>query len=110
MIWNYRVHGVVREKESGAPIARLLIRGFDKDLIWDDDLGHAISDEEGRFEFSFTDEQFRQAFDNHPDIYLRVFDAAGKREILNTKDRIRNNASDDEYFELEIPKARLVAS
>ena len=69
----------------------------------DDRLGAATSDREGRFEIRFTADAFAEIFDAEPDLYLRVFDASGERELLSTIEDVRRNAGRDSWFELEIP-------
>jgi len=110
VIWRYKVTGTVREEEGGAPLAGLLVKGFDKDLIFDDPLGEVRTDAAGRFELQFTDEAFRSPVDENPDLYLLVFDATGERQLLSTKDRIRFGAGAEEHYDLVIPRAALTGS
>ena len=107
MIWRYKVTGVIRESGSGKALSGLVVRGYDKDLLFDDHLGDTRTDESGRFEIEFTDEPFRSPVDENPDVYLVVFDASGERELLSTIDQVRRNAAAEEHFELEIPADRL---
>lgn len=107
MNYNYRVTGIVCEEESGRPLDGLLVRGFDKDLIFDDHLGDTVTDVAGRFQLEFTDERFRHIFDEDPDLYLRIYDASGKRELHSTKRAVRRSAGPDEHYEIFIPRARL---
>ncbi len=102
---SYRVFGTVAEKETGRPLRDLIVRAFDRDLMLDDKLGFATTDDDGRFEIFFNPEAFRDVFESHPDIYLRVFDASGSRLILETS--VRWNASPDEGFHLRIPAGAL---
>jgi len=108
MDWRYRVTGTVREAGTGRGLPGLRVRGFDHDLLTPDDpLGDAWTDAEGRFAIEYTDEAFRSVFDERPDLYLRVFDASGTRELYSTRSALRRSASDDEHFEIEIPRERL---
>jgi hypothetical protein len=109
MIWRYRVEGTVREEESGEPLAGLLVKGFDKDLIFDDPLGETRTDDQGRFEIRFTEDAFRSVVDENPDLYLLIFDAAGARELHSTKDRIRRSAGAEEHYEILIPRSTLAS-
>ena len=110
MIWRCKVTGVVTEKETGRPLAGLVVKGFDKDLVFDDHLGDTRTDDEGHFELEFTDEAFRSPFDENPDLYLRVFDTSGQRELVSTRGSIRWNAGEHEHYALKVPRARLVGS
>ena len=107
MIWRYRVEGTIREAESGAPVEGLLVRGFDQDVILDDFLGETRTDAEGHFALEFTDEPFRSIFDENPDLYLRVYDATGAREVFSTRSQVRRSAGAEERYELRIPRDRL---
>lgn len=107
MPFRFRVFGVVREAESGRPLAGLWVRAFDKDLYSDDDLGAAITGADGRFEIAFTELAFRDAVEQRPDLYFRVFAAPGGSELLSTRDRVLWNAKGDEDVAIAIPRAVL---
>jgi hypothetical protein len=81
------------------------VRAFDKDLLSDDFLGTATTDETGRYQIGFSSESFRDLFERHPDLYLRVFDAAGQ-ELASTIDAIRWNAGTVEQIDVEVPPGR----
>jgi len=104
----FRVSGALTEAATGRPLARLLVRAYDRDLVFDDYLGQNLSDEAGRFEIRFTEDLFRDLFERNPDVYLRILDATGEREIHSTAEHVRLNAGVDARFEIEIPTARLV--
>ena len=104
---RFTIIGSLREAETGRPLTDLVVRAFDKDLFFDDDLGDATTDREGRFEIQFTDEFFRDLMEEYPDIYLRIFDSSGAEELLNTERSVRWNAGSVETFEIEIPRERL---
>lgn len=104
------MHGLVREAESGKPLSGLVVRGWDKDLVFDDALGEATTDAEGRFEIIYTDEAFRSVFDEQPDLYLQIFDASGTRQLHTTESSVRWSASAEEEFDIDIPRARLAPS
>jgi hypothetical protein len=107
--FRYRVFGVVREAESGLPLSGLHVRAFDKDVVWDDDLGSATTGADGRFEIYFTELAFRDAFEQRPDLYFRVFLPGDGRELFTTIDRVIHDAKGDEDVEIAIPRARLPA-
>lgn len=107
VIWRYKVTGTVREAGTNRALEGLVVKGFDKDLLFDDPLGEVRTDAEGRFELEFTDEAFRSPVDENPDLYLLLFDAAGERELLSTKDRIRWSAGAEEHYDLVVPQEAL---
>ncbi len=104
---NHRVSGVVVERDSKTPIAGLMVNAFDRDVIQDDYLGQSETDGEGRFEIRFTDEAFKDFGEAHPDIYLCIFKAGSTTPVHDTSHAVRQDASDDEYFEIEIARADL---
>jgi len=104
---GYRVRGTIEEAETGRPLGGLIVRAFDRDLLFDDKLGFATSDERGAFEIRFGPEAFRDVRESHPDLYLRVYDAEGTGLLHETTDAIRWNASTDERYRIRIPARAL---
>jgi hypothetical protein len=104
---GFRIFGTVQEAETGRPLANLVIRAFDRDLLFDDKLGYTNTDDDGRFEIRFGAERFRDLFESKPDLYLRIFDRDGIRLIHETTDAIRWNASKNERYEIQIPARAL---
>ena len=103
----FRVLGTIEEAETGRPLANLIVRAFDRDLLFDDKVGFTTTDDDGRFEIRFNREDFRDVSESRPDLYLRVFDRSGIREIHRTTDAIRWNASPTERYRLRIPARSL---
>ena len=97
MVDFFRVEGSV-VSEGGAPVAGLIVRAFDKDLVFDDDLGFCITDELGRFLIQFTDDAFRDFGESTPDLYLRVYDATGKELLHQT--RVHRGFASGETFRI----------
>jgi hypothetical protein len=104
---RFRVLGTIEEEETGRPLADLVVRAFDRDLVLDDKLGFATTDADGRFEIRFDRKDFRDLGESRPDLYLRVYDRSGTREIHQTADAIRWNASASETYRLRIPARAL---
>jgi len=73
-----RVVGTVVEEESGRPVEGVVVRAYDKDILFDDKLGSVHTNANGEFEISYTETQFRDFNETQPDLYLKVFDASGK--------------------------------
>lgn len=102
-----RVIGTVVEQESGKPLEGLRVRAYDKDLVFDDDLGETTTDAAGRFEISYTDVQFRDLEETEPDLYLRVYDADGSQLLYSSEKAVRRSALMLEEFDIRIPGEKL---
>jgi hypothetical protein len=103
-----RVLGTVVEQESGKPLSGLRVRAYDKDLLIDDKLGlDAVTDSAGKFEISYTEAHFRDLNETEPDIYIRVYDASGKKLLYTTEKAVRWNSKATETFDVKIAKAKL---
>ena len=76
---QFRISGIVEEEGTGRPLADLIVRAFDKDVVFDDKVGFATTDESGRFEIRFSEADFRDVFEKLPDLFLRVFDSSQRR-------------------------------
>jgi len=99
---TFRVSGEVEEAETGRPLAGLIVRAFDRDLVFDDKLGFATTDDAGHFEIRFGAEAFSDLRETRPDLYLRVYDTEGTGLLHETRDAIRWNASADEHYRIRI--------
>jgi hypothetical protein len=104
---RFRIEGVVREKESGRPLPGFTVRAFDQDVLRDDHLGDALTDADGRFEIRFSDVQFKDVLESHPDLYLCVFAPGVVEPVQDTSSHVRQDASQVERFEIEVPRALL---
>jgi carotenoid cleavage dioxygenase len=98
---------VVEELETGRPLAELVVRAFDRDLLRDDGLGYASTDAAGRFAIRFDTSRFQDVREERPDLYLRVFDKYGTRLLLETSDAIRWDAKLVEEYRLRVPARAL---
>jgi carotenoid cleavage dioxygenase len=99
---RFRVEGVVRERESGRPLSGYQVRAYDKDVLRDDFLGDATTDAAGRFAIDFTDARFKDLFESQPDLYLCVFAPGVAEPVHDTEYAIRENASQEETYEIEV--------
>ena len=104
---TFVVRGVVEELETGRPLAELVVRAFDKDLLLDDSLGYTNTDADGRFEIRFESDRFRDFREERPDLFLRLFDKNGTRLLLETSDAIRRDAKLTEEYRLRVPARAL---
>lgn len=101
------ITGLVREKESGIGLPDLIVRAYDKDLLYDDLMGEGRTSCDGSFRIVSNAKDFRDFFDKRPDIYLRIMvpgpGGVAQREIFNTGHAVRWNAGHLEYILVEIP-------
>lgn len=104
-----RVIGKIVEAESGEPLAGLQVRAFDKDLLFDDKLGNAITNAAGEFRIDYSSIDFSlfAGMETEPELYIRVFDATRKKLLYSTEKTIRRNVQVEERFDIKIPKAKL---
>ncbi len=103
---QFKITGRVREKESGLGVRGLMVRAYDKDMLYDDLLGTTITDIEGRFEIVYFEKDFRELFEGKPDIYLVIY-APPSRVLLDSTESVRWAASRHEHFDLEIDRETL---
>lgn len=104
---SFRITGTVEEAETGRPLAKLIVRAFDRDLVFSDKVGFATTDGDGRFEIHYRSNDFSDLRESRPDLYLRVYDAEGTGLLHETTDAIRWNASTDEHYRVRIPARAL---
>jgi hypothetical protein len=105
-----RAIGKVVEEESGRPIAGLHVRAFDKDLLFDDKLGVAVTDAEGKFRIDYSQLDFSSIFgtETSPELYVRVYDVNDKKLLYTSEKSIRKNVKVEEHFEIKIPRGKLL--
>ncbi|MEI6575771.1 MAG: neuraminidase-like domain-containing protein [Bacteroidota bacterium] len=88
----HQITGRVAGSISGTIIQGLRVEAWDKDLIIDDFLGSAVSDDHGRFVIDFKSNYYQELFtDRRPDIFFKVFN--GDSLIADTCDQILWNVS-----------------
>jgi hypothetical protein len=107
MSLRFAIAGIVREAESGLGVPALFVKAYDKDLLFDDLLGTAITNADGSFEIVSEASDFRDFFERRPDIYLRVFFDDRTTAIWSSEQSVRWNAGRYEDFDVRIPREAL---
>jgi hypothetical protein len=104
---SFKIAGRIIEIESGKGLPNLIVRATDRDLLVDDYLGAATTDEDGRFEISYEAQDFSDLMlERRPDIFLRVYDQRGS-VIYTTDQCVRYEAGPLEEFMIRIPGAKI---
>lgn len=104
---QFRLSGRIAIRETGEPIAGVTVSAMDKDHFFDDRLGSAVTDRDGRYEIVYSESDFRDLFERRPDVYL-VLCAPNGKEILSSKDSVVMNAEADERIDIDLSIARLM--
>jgi len=104
-----RIVGTIVEAESGKPLSGLQVRAYDKDFLFDDKLGTAVTDAQGKFRIDYyaIDFSLLAGLETVPELYLRVFDATRKKLLFSTEKEIRQGHLVEERFDVKISKAKL---
>ncbi|UCE19729.1 MAG: hypothetical protein JSV84_05125 [Gemmatimonadota bacterium] len=106
---KFEITGQVEEAESGRGVPGVVVSAFDKDLLFDDLLGEAMTDAQGKFRLEYAEGEFRDLFEKRPDIYLTVKTVSG-RTLSTTEKATRFNATPHEEFRLKISAEALRAA
>jgi hypothetical protein len=93
-----------RKTRQGIPDLR--VEAWDKDLVFDDLVGTAVTDEEGAFQIEFTESHYRECFlDRSPDLFFKVFNQ-NNEQIASTEDSVLWNIESENIevvIEVDIP-------
>jgi len=80
------------------------VKAVDKDLFFDDVLGTAVTDTNGRFEITYDAKDFRELFEKSPDLYVVVRDRTDRRILFSNERNAKWKAGADEYMDIPIPR------
>ena len=98
---EYKIKGTVTSKSGGCGVPNLNVEAWDKDLVIDDLLGSAKTDENGSFTLNFKKTYYKEiCFDRKPDIYFKVFHRG--KLIKSTEDAVLWNVKSGEVV-INIP-------
>ena len=95
MVDSYRIDGQVLNRATRQGFVGVRVEAWDKDLVFNDLLGSAITDGEGRFQIAFKESDFQDIFgDDDPDLFFRVFEKG--MLIKSTEDTVLWNVKDEQ--------------
>ena len=102
---KYRIVGTLVDRQSRSMLAGFRVEAWDKDPLFDDLLGTAITDAGGKFEIRFDESYFQElVFDQDPDIFFRVF--WGDLLVKSTEDAVLWNVKTTQIqimLEVDLP-------
>ena len=91
----YRTKGRVIDSATGLGVAGVRVEAWDKDLIFNDLLGSAVTDGTGRFQIGYQDSDFKDLFGSkNLDLFFRVFQNGVL--IKSTEDSVQWNVEKTE--------------
>lgn len=96
------VTGTVTYADTGEPASGVRVEVTDDDLFFDDSLGSATTDEEGRYRIEYTYEDYSDVFEGRPDVFVEVFDQE-ERRLTTTQDAVTREAGPEETIHVEVP-------
>lgn len=67
------VKGRIVDRQDGTPVSGAAVEVYDRDMLLNDYLGSAVTDEGGRFQVEFTSDVFKDSvFEDRPDVFVKV--------------------------------------
>jgi hypothetical protein len=105
---GFRLNVLVVAAETEMRLPGLFVKSYDKDLLFDDLLGSAVTDLAGRAQIVCDEGDFREFFDRRPDVYFKVYSADRSRLLHETRDAVRWNVRREESFTIRIPLDELI--
>jgi hypothetical protein len=98
---NWVIEGRVSDS-FGRGLSGLNVSAYDKDLVYDDCLGSAVTDRTGKFIIRYTAGSFRDGpgrRERAPDIYIKVFNSKG---TVIYKGQVMYDSGVREFFDIKI--------
>ncbi|OQP60444.1 hypothetical protein A3860_33515 [Niastella vici] len=97
----YSVEGVVKQKQTGVPVTGIKVEAWDKDVDVCDQLGVAVTNEEGSFYIQYDASRFSDTGkEDLPDVFFRLY--AGNEMIYSTESSPLNDVKRKKGIVIEI--------
>lgn len=107
---NFRISGSVIDQKTRREVAGVRVEAWDKDLIYNDLVGNAITDKQGAFQIEFNETYFQELFlDRLPDLFFKIF--SENKLITSTENSVLWNVNSGEtkvVIEVNISAANTV--
>lgn len=105
---TFHISGRVIDHKTRQGLTGLRVEGWDKDLICNDLVGSALTDEQGAFQIMFNESYFRELFlDRQPDLFFKVFCKGNL--IESTEDSVLwNGAAEETQIVIEIKEDKIM--
>jgi protocatechuate 3,4-dioxygenase beta subunit len=97
-VWT--VKGKVTDA-NGRPAGGMIVKAYDKELLFADKLGQTFTCPNGSYEFVYDAKDFPSFFKAKPGVYVKVVDKAGKT-LVTTKKAVRVTAGRVETINLKL--------
>ena len=95
----FRISGRVINRQSRQGIPNLRVEAWDKDLIFDDKVATALTDNRGNFQMKFTEARFQECFlDRFPDLFFKIF---------NENDRLLGSTEDSFLWNVQAGETKI---
>ncbi|MGZ9163765.1 MAG: hypothetical protein ACXW4U_01170, partial [Anaerolineales bacterium] len=92
---TFRITGHIIDKKTRQTVPGLRVEIWDKDMIFNELVGSAVTDEHGVLQITISESYFREIFrDRRPDLFFKVFHE--EKLIKSTEDSILRNADNFE--------------
>ena len=101
-----RISGTICEADSGRAIENLIVRAYNRDLLFDEPLGFATTRADGRFEIRTHEREGTTAL-RACEIFVRVLDPTGQHEIYDRLGDPRLHPEAGEEFAIAVPAENL---
>jgi hypothetical protein len=74
---SFIVRGRVVDENEGIGLPNVVVKAFDLDRQYDDQLGSTRTDEHGYYAIEYSAKAFNDVFDKQPETYIEVLDSEG---------------------------------
>jgi hypothetical protein len=71
------VRGRIVDANEKIGLPNVVVKAFDMDRKYDDQLGSTLTDENGYYAIAYSAKDFKDVFDNQPETYIAVLDGDG---------------------------------